>query len=387
MHNTSSFAHYWREGIGVTLLAKLGKALDLEQAEQHIPLFYQADREGDQLVTDVHLKFGFAAGNRMLADYLGNRGLSQHVRLIFDDFFAKIDVNPTWLDWDLLQVGQELCQRPGLTSLIVLRDYCLMGGYESAAINKPLVYTGALKKGAVKRLTDTVEFWVNITKPGNLGFRENGFQEIILTRFIHSFSRIKILEKTEWETEKWGVPLNTWDMLATHLGFTQVFLVGLRKMGINPTAREVAGLFHFWKYVGYLLGIPLSLLPANEAEAIEQLYYWTMTQRDGDEDSRNLAHALQEEPVHAFYPKTALMRKMMREIHLFYNHYLLGDFSCEVLGLAKTTVGRLAMANVWRNRRQERAIQSEQDRVQFVKKGAAEQEHVRQIYQQYNKST
>ncbi len=382
--NTSSFAHYWAKGAGVDLLEKLGYKPDLKQAKAFIPLLFDNDPIGDGLVMEIHQKYGFAAGNRMLADYLAKNALSKYVENIFDEFFEKVAVAPDWLDWDLLAVGQELCQRPGLSSLIVLRDYCLMGGYESAAINKPLIFTGALKKGAVKRLSDTVEFWVQITKSGSMDFRNIGFYHVIRTRLIHSFSRINILENTSWEEDKWGLPLNTWDLLASHLGFTEVFLVGLRKMGIQPSKREVEGLFHFWKYVSYLLGIPLALLPDNEEGAIEQLYYWTMTQRDGDQDSKDLAYALQEEPIHAFYPKTALMRKMMREIHLFYNHYLLGDYSCGLLGLSKTTIGRLAMANIWRNRRLERAMLTDQDREEAIARGAAEQEHVRMIYQKYN---
>ena len=386
-HNTSAFAHYWTEGIGVDLLAKLQKSLDLKQAEGNIPLLYQSDELADKLVEAVHLKFGFAAGHRMLIDYLDNRALAQYVRFIFDDFFAQIKPEPDWVDWDLLAVGQRFCQRGGLNSLIVLRDYCLMGGYESAAINKPLIYTSALQKGAVRRLSDTVEFWVQITKPGNIYFSKEGFKQIIRTRILHALSRKHILKKTDWDASKWGTPLNMWDMLATHLGFTEVFLVGLRKMGMEPTEEEVRGLFHFWKYVSYLLGIPLELLPSTEEEAIEQLYYWTMTQREGDADSKSLAHALQEEPIHAFYPKSPLMRKMMREIHLFYNHYLLGDYSCDLLGLSKTTIGRLAVANIWRNRKHEKLIAAGADRQVYIDAGALEQENVRKLYERFNRQS
>jgi len=137
--------------------------------------------------------------------------------------------------------------------------------------------------------------------------------------------------------------------------------------------------------VSHLLGVPLDLLADNEEEAIEQLYYWTMTQREGDADSKSLAHALQEEPIHAFYPKTALMRKMMREIHLFYNHYLLGDYSCSLLGLSKTTIGRLAVANIWRNRKHEKLIVEGADRQIYIDAGALEQENVRKLYEKFNR--
>ncbi|NGM71841.1 oxygenase MpaB family protein [Sphingobacterium sp. SGL-16] len=382
--NESSFAHYWNEGVGVQLLQKLGFIPDLKVADKLIPFLYEWDRLGDQLVLDLHEKKGFVEGNKSLYAYLKDEVLPFDEKVIWDTFFSKIDVKPTWLDEKKLRLGSELSRRAGLSALIVLRDYCLMGGYESSAINKPLIYTGALKKGAVKRLTDTVNFWVHITKENGLQRNAEGFRQIFLTRFIHSYSRINILKHTDWDSNKWGIPINIWDMLATNLGFSSVFLVGLRKIGIHPSEEEVDGLFHFWKYVGYLLGIPLELLPENENEAIEALYLWTMTQREGDQDSKSLADTLKEEPVMANYPKNKLMRMMMREVHLFYNHFLLGDYSCELLGLPSTKIGRFGLVSIWKTRQNERLIVNNETRIQAILNGGREQERVRMIYQRFN---
>ncbi|MFD1770290.1 oxygenase MpaB family protein [Sphingobacterium suaedae] len=384
--NCSSFAYYWQHGVGVELLKQLASPPDLANADQLIPYLFQWDKLGDQVVIDLHLQAGLQQGNQWLSGFLNGDDLPHQARHTFDRFFENIDLYPPWLNKNRLAQGQALCQRAGLTALVVLRDYCLMGGYESAAINKPLIYTGVLKRGAVKRLMDTVEFWVQIMKPENLSKGKEGLRQIFLTRMIHSFSRVQILSKTDWDTSKWGIPINHWDLLATQLGFSLVFLVGLRRMGIFPSAQEIDGLFHLWKYIGYLLGIPLDLLPENEVQAIEALYYWTMTQREGDDDSRSLAQALQQEPLEAFYPKTVLMRKMMREIHLFYNHFLLGEYSCRLLGLPSSTIGRFAIANVWMNRKAERNMQDPTFRMRSIRKGAEEQEHVRQIYQSFSHS-
>lgn len=382
--NESSFAHYWTEGVGVELLNKLGFKPDLKVAEQFIPFLYEWDRHADQLVLDLHDKKGFREGNISLNSYLKGEIIPYDEKSIWDVFFEKIDFSPPWLDPEKLKFGTELSRRAGLSALIVLRDYCLMGGYESAAINKPLIYTGALKKSAVKRLTDTVNFWAHITKANGLSKDSEGIRQIILTRIIHSYSRIGILKHTDWDADKWGIPINIWDMLATNLGFSLVFLVGLRKIGIQPSKDEEEGLFHMWKYIGYLLGIPLSLLPDNEEEAIEALYYWTMTQREGDEDSKSLADTLKEEPVLANYPKSKLFRMMMREIHLFYNNFLLGDYSCKLLGLPSTKIGRFGLVNIWRTRKNEKLIVDEFTRLEAIDAGGKEQERVRLIYQRFN---
>jgi len=383
--NTSSFAYYWSKGIGATLLQKLPDKLDLSAADQFIPLLMQVDHAGDALIRALHQSVGFKQGSALTLQYL-QAPLSidpEHVNSL-DGFFSSFEIKPKWVDDDKLRIGSELSRRPGISALIVLRDYCLMGGYESSAINKPLIYTGALKKGAVKRLTDTVEFWVNITREGAFEDNGAGIQNVIMTRMIHSFARVNILQSTNWESHKWGLPINTWDLLATNLGFSLVFIVGLRQLGIKPTAAEIEGLFHLWKYVGYLIGIPIALLPDTEEQAIEALYYWTMTQADGDEDSKSLAKSLMEEPYLASYPPYKIGRLLMKEIHLYYNQYLLGPYSCKILGLRNTWLGRIAHLNILKNKDNEKKINQPGKRDLLVKKGGDAQAKVKEIYLKYN---
>ncbi len=383
--NTTSFDYYWKDGIGRNLLKKLNKTLDLAKADEFIPYLFEYDQLADELVHQLHQKIGFVKAQQLVEDFIAQRPIpnkehEQHLK----NFFDGITVAPEWLDRTLIQKGLEFSQRSAISGLVVLRDYCLMGGYESAAINKPLIYTGALKKGAAKRLTETTVFWVDLTKDEGLEVGNPGFNAVIKTRLIHAFSRVNILKSTDWETQKWGIPLNTWDMLATNLGFSLVYMIGLKRMGIVADVQEVKGIFHLWKYVGFLLGIPLHLLPDTEEEAIEALYYWTMTQAEGDADTLLLAKALQEEPVHAFYPKSKIGRKFMREVHLYYNHFLLGDYSCDLLGLDKTTIGNLAALSVLMNKRQAKGLQKGQNRLKAIQKGRAAHERVKQIYLEFN---
>jgi len=382
--NTTSFSYYWTKGIGAKLLVKLPNKPNLADADQYIPLLYQYDEACDRLVEHLHLKIGFTKGQQLIRDYLQGKAIESVYDKLISDFMNTLTIEPQWLDWQKLQQGIALSQRSGLTGLIVLRDYCLMGGYESSAINKPLVFTGALKKGAVKRLTETVTFWVDITADQALRKGGIGFEAILLTRCIHSFARLNILKHGDWDTDKWGIPLNTWDMLATNLGFSLVYLIGLKQMKFNLLESEINGIMHLWKYIGSLLGIPLDLLPDTEEEAIKALYYWTMTQKEGDQDSIALARALMEEPVHAAYPTSKFGRKLMREVHLYYNNYLLGNYSCNLLGLEKTTIGKIAYFNILKNKKENSQILKDEVRQQQIRKGRKVHEGVKQIYLKYN---
>jgi hypothetical protein len=150
---------------------------------------------------------------------------------------------------------------------------------------------------------------------------------------MHSHARVSILNDGHWKSEEWGQPLNLWDMLATNLGFSIVFLHGLRLLGMRPDKDEVEGLFHLWKYIGYLLGIPAHLLPENEADAVRALYCWTITQPPADEDTKALAHALMLEPLSSSFPKQRWLKKRAVQIHLGYNYFFLRENSCLAMGL------------------------------------------------------
>lgn len=384
--NTSSFQHYWTKGAGVKLLKKLDHKPSIDDAKNLIPYLYAYDESADKLVNQLHLQVGFVKGQQLIKDYLTDpKSVLLPFKDTLDTFFKQIDTSPSWLNWNMVEKGIEVCQRSGLSGLIVLRDYCLMGGYESAAINKPLIYTGALKKGAVKRLADTVEFWVDIMQNQSLKKDQVGFRKIIETRMIHSYSRINILSKTNWKQDDWGIPLNQWDMLATNLGFSLVFMVGLQRMHFQILPEEITAVLHLWKYIGYLLGISLELLPDTEQEAIQALYYWTMTQKEGDADSKLLANALQQEPIAAYYPTSALGRKMMREIHLYYNYYLLGNYSCQLLGLNKSRFGAIAYLNILKNKIRNSKLMTDNHQHMMITKGRSEQLEVKRIYLTYNK--
>ena len=52
---------------------------------------------------------------------------------------------------------------------------------------------------------------------------------------------------------------------------------------------------NLWKYVGYLIGIPVEIIPNNKKEATEYFYNWTAIQPASDNDSTLLAKSLLDE--------------------------------------------------------------------------------------------
>lgn len=331
------FSDYWQQGAGKKMLLKLKHIPAQPEIEDYCKLLFEKDELADKIVKTVFEKEGYLKSHQLLNELLVKGAHTvPDIPAQLQKLFNELESPPDWLDEKLLEAGSAFCRRTGAFGLIVLRNYCLMGGYESSAINKALIHTGALKKGAAKRMAETLDFWVNVTGEHAMQRSGIGFSSAVKVRMIHAFSRAYIYKQPQWDNNQWGIPINQGDMVATNLGFSVVFLEGIRRVGFKPADQEVKGLFHFWKYIGYLLGIPPTYLPDTEEQAIETLYKWTITQPMADEDTRTLAEALMNEPVLASFPKYKWQKKLLIKAHLGYNYFFLDNRACSTMGLPRT---------------------------------------------------
>ncbi len=328
------FSNYWKERYGQQMLRKLDFIPSEKEIKDYASLCWEFDKKGDNVIFEVFEKFGPEKGHQMLNQLL-TKGSKSFLDIpdCLDKLAEEIFSIPEWLDHDLLNTGAAYCSRTGTLGLLVLRNFCLMGGYESSAINKPLIFTGALKKGPAKRIAETVEFWVDVTGIDALKISSPGFIAAINVRIMHAWARTSIQKMPEWNDQIWGVPINQYDMIATNLGFSLVFLEGTKRLGFRPSEREIKAVLHLWKYIGFLLGIPAELLPDTEKQAIEMLYKWTMSQPVADEDTKTLAISLMKEPLTSSFPERLWQKKTMINIHLAYNHFFLRKRACKLLGL------------------------------------------------------
>lgn len=328
---------FWKKGNGRQLIEWSGAEISLNNLDHYNRLGLEYDVLGDEAAKEIFEGKSFHEAYTYLKK-LSETKISNTDTMPenIKKMFLAMQETPTWLDKDLIDAGCSLSMRSGINGLISLRDYSLMGGYDYAYLNKPLIYTGALKKGAAKRMTDTLDFWVHVTRNNALEANAHGYQYIARTRMMHSFSRLMIKEKyKDWETEKWGEPINYRDMIATSIGFSLLYLHGLHKLGLSISEKEELGVFHLWKHIGYLLGLPEEYLPNNKKEATEIFYLWTMTQASADEDSVVLAKALEDESIASNIFKNAYQKKFLKYLHTCYVRFLIDEETCERLQITK----------------------------------------------------
>jgi hypothetical protein len=127
-------------------------------------------------------------------------------------------------------------------------------------------------------------------------------------------------------------------MLGTNLLFSLGFLIGARELGMSFSGEEAESVIHLWRYVGYLLGIDETLLPASEREAECIMYLVGASQPAPDADSVELARALHREPLER--ARSERQRRMARAemvVRAALSRILLGDQVADELELPKSS--------------------------------------------------
>ena len=256
-------------------------------------------------------------------------------------FFEAVEARPAWVRDDLLLEGARVCGLGGRAGMRALAVTGLMAGYQLSAVNQALLATGALEKGASRRIAETTKWWIDVTEPGAMARFGDGFKSTLRVRVIHAMVRRQLSQRPNWDAADLGLPVNQTDMQATYLGFSIVYLLGLKLMGIPVRRDEKEAVLHLWRYIAWVNGVreehlhtPDPLGGGAELAAMRLLHANLLTQRMADADSARLAQALADEPLHRHYARwPALMGRFNRAMQLSIARACMGNETLRGLGL------------------------------------------------------
>ncbi|MEO8934596.1 MAG: oxygenase MpaB family protein [Xanthomarina sp.] len=368
---TEKFNFFWNEGIGKKFKDWANVEPSLTKFDCYDSLFKKYDALGDQIVSATLKDETFSKIMQSLSEN-DHQSLPRNVKALL----AKMEHTPEWVNQNLLKAGAQLSQRSGLIGLVVLRNFSLLGGYYFSSLTKPLVFTGALEKGAKQRLFYTLSFWIDVNSL-DTDANKIRLNACLKTRLIHSASRLMILKNTaKWHPDVSGIPINIMDMVATSIGFTLYFLHGLKKLNFKFTEEEELGVFQLWKYITWLLGVPEELIPNNKQEAVAFFYYWTSKQGLPNKDSIKLANALLKENTALNLLKFDFLKENIAYIHGSVANYLLDKQIKTDLHLPETRFKNLIIGIV----KTGNIIVSKSSKMKQIQKGNADQQSVLNDY-------
>ena len=206
------------------------------------------------------------------------------------DFFESLDEPPPWLDYDAFRPGVRAFHANVDLMLVAFVTGVLVEGF-STLIAKSFSITGRVAS-TKRRLQLNNRHMMDIFFPRGL-YRENdGWKLSTRIRFVHSRIRTLLNKSEDWNHEAWGIPVS-----AAHLGFAiSVFSKRLLEYSLQVGAKldkeERESVLSVWRYSGYLMGIPETILYTTGAEAEEMYRIGYMCEPAPDADSIAVANGL-----------------------------------------------------------------------------------------------
>jgi len=176
-----------------------------------------------------------------------------------------------------------------------------------------------------RRLMETSQFVINVMKDGGLDPNSQGIITALKVRLVHASIRY-FLKQGNWDSQKYGEPINQEDLAGTLLAFSALQLEGLELLNIQLTNDEKEAFIHTWNVVGHYMGVKRELIPANAEESLTLGYLIFDQQIEYSVEGEELTQALLEfvhdvmPGKHANYPEIML-------------HYLLGKQASDAVGL------------------------------------------------------
>ena len=207
------------------------------------------------------------------------------------EFFRDAETLPEWLDYSKFAPGVRMFHRNSQLVLAAFVAGVLIEGF-TTNIAKSFLITGRVRDQGVRRLGQNNRHMMEIFLPGGLYRDGDGWKLSVRIRIIHARLRRLLSYSDDWDTEAWGVPIS-----AAHLGyalsaFSARLLKHMKTLGTSYNDDEHRSFMDVWRYSGYLMGIPETILFQDADEALKLYDIGHMCEPDSPTESVVMAHSL-----------------------------------------------------------------------------------------------
>ncbi|HEX6902148.1 MAG TPA: oxygenase MpaB family protein [Thermoanaerobaculia bacterium] len=187
----------------------------------------------------------------------------------FREFLEATRDLPPGADYSRLARGGNVFLEYAAFAAVSMLASSLPRGYAAPCLCEILSISGELEKHPYQRLMGVVQLLVNVSSPGS--FQTDG--KAIITaqklRLLHAGVRTMVPRFRPGYEEKYGMPVNHEDMLATIMGFSYLVIHGLRRLGLPLSDEEAEDYYYLWYIYAQMMGIREEYVPPTLSEAGE----------------------------------------------------------------------------------------------------------------------
>ena len=270
---------------------EMARALEPEIASNYIAHTAIGDPEADAVVQELFTLDPGQSGRFIQAAMDGDEETLAAAPPSLLDFFERIESPPDWVDFPSFIPGIRMFHRNSRLVLGAFVGGVLVEGF-STNISKSFFTTGRLRDQGVRRLKQNNRHMIEIFMPGGLRREADGWKLSVRVRLIHAQVRHLLNESGEWDHEAWGAPISSAHVGFAITAFSARLLMHLRSLGAVFDDEERKSFMAIWRYSGYLMGIPETILYQHEDEALRLFDVGKMCEPAGQLESVAMANSL-----------------------------------------------------------------------------------------------
>ncbi len=270
---------------------EMARALEPEIASNYIAHTAIGDPEADAVVQELFKLDPGQSGRFIQAAMDGDEETLAAAPPSLLDFFERIESPPDWVDFPSFIPGIRMFHRNSRLVLGAFVGGVLVEGF-STNISKSFFTTGRLRDQGVRRLKQNNRHMIEIFMPGGLRREADGWKLSVRVRLIHAQVRHLLNESGEWDHEAWGAPISSAHVGFAITAFSARLLMHLRSLGAVFDDEERKSFMAIWRYSGYLMGIPETILYQHEDEALRLFDVGKMCEPAGQLESVAMANSL-----------------------------------------------------------------------------------------------
>lgn len=292
------------------------RAIDPELASNYIAHTTIGDPEADEAIEQLSsLEPGEAARLiRAVMDEGGDDALRDAPPALAD-LVRSLENPPDWVDLPAFNPGIRMFHRNSRLVLGAFVGGVLVEGF-STTISRSFFITGRLRDQGVRRLKQNNRHMIELFIPGGMARSGDGWKLSVRVRLVHAQVRWLLNKSDEWDHEAWGMPLSSANMGFAITAFSARLVKHLRSLGAVFDAEERESFIAVWRYSGYLMGIPETILFRNEEEALRLFEIGKLCEPEPGVESSVMANSLvQSAPLVIGIEESAARRNLVKYVY------------------------------------------------------------------------